>query len=248
MRDVSIGDVILVDNKSNTYSKVYSFGHFSRKTETLYLSILVDKQGTSPLEISPEHLIYKYDSAMKKKTLVPARNIAVGDLLLGVDATAAEVQSIQKVIRHGAYSPLTASGEIIVSGVLASNYVTRESLHEDLVSGQFLHWLQHGAVLPYCLFCSVVGCEKEVYDENTGFSPWVEFWFRLEQWHLGLPRALQALVLSLLAAPMFFIVMLGKFSTDSWTVLIGQVLVAVVSYLYLKKLQRSGKDKLAKKE
>lgn len=65
---------------------------------------------------------------------------------------------ILKVHRRGAYSPLTATGDIVVGGILASNNVSRSWL-KNRVSGQVLYRLQHGAALPYLLYRAVNGCD-----------------------------------------------------------------------------------------
>ena len=107
------------------------------------------------------------------------------------------------------------TGTITVSGVVASNYVTREWLNNDLISGQLLHRLQHGAVLPYRVYCHLLGaCQDETYDESTGFSPYVQFWYRVEQWQLELPHFLQVLFLLVLSAPCVFFAVVGKALSD----------------------------------
>ena len=67
------------------------------------------------LEISPRHLLF-IDSNSSK--VIPASDVKVGDFLSGK-----EVISIDPVNRVGVCAPLTQSGDIIVSGIRASNYV-----------------------------------------------------------------------------------------------------------------------------
>jgi len=226
MDDLRVGDKVL--SADLVYSKVYSFGHFAPEQRTTYLQI---KTKSSQIEISADHMIYAI-SNKKVKSPIPAGEVKAGDLLVEADGTTSEVQSIREVQRDGAYAPLTSSGRIVVNGFVASNYVTRDWLNGN-VSGQVLHWLQHGAALPYRLFCSAVGgCEKESYDQSTGFSPWVMFWFRLEQWQLSLRGAHQTAFLVLLAVPALFFVGIGKVLAD-WTAV--HFFASVVGYCVWKK-------------
>ena len=137
--------------------------------------------------------------------------------------------------RVGAYAPLTSSGDLLVNGVLVSNYVTREWLKDAPgVTGSMLHYLQHGAVLPYRIYCSFKagGCEDETYEEKTGFSPWVQFWYRLEQWQLTVGGGLQEAFLGMLAVPAMLAVIVGKLLSSSFNAFLLQG-AAVILGLYL---------------
>jgi len=224
MDSLQIGDNVKTAN--DKFSRVYSFGHFGRGEETEYIQI---NQG---LEVSAEHLLYLYN-----KSLVPAGDVEVGDFLLSAEHgdAAVEIVSTRKVVRRGAYAPLTYSGDIVVNGVVASNYVTRAWL-SDKVSARMLHWLQHGAALPYRVYCAMRGgCQKERYAKSTGFSPWVQFWYRVEQWQLRLGSVGQAAVLSLLAVPAMFVMVTGKLMMD-WSAV--HIVAAVVAFIAWKKMNQ----------
>lgn len=187
---------------SQGYSKIYSFGHYeptSLGNEFLYLQIQGDKMDKNhALEISADHLIYIQSTLTKSKLAIRAQDVKVGDTLITNDGPS-EVLSIREVNRWSAYMPLTATGDILVNGVVASNYVWRSWTQTVHVPGQVWHWLLHGACQPYRAFCAAKGgCQDETYDEATGFSPWITFWFQLEQLQLGLPSLLQVLVLTVL--------------------------------------------------
>jgi hypothetical protein len=231
MDALSIGDEVLTAD--GTYSKVYSFGHYAPTTKTNYLQILTENMDKNhPLEISHKHLIYVYDKSHKKAQVLPAENLVVGDYLVTVHGCS-QITSIGVVQRQGAYAPLTATGDIVVNGVVASNYVSREWL-PNLVSGKMLHLLQHGAALPYRIFCSLVGCENETYDETTGFSPWVSFWFSVEQWQLHLNGTLQAVFLSFLVVPAMCFVVMGKLLSAPSSAVI-ELVAALIGFLVWKK-------------
>jgi len=231
MDELLVGDKVLT--AGGVYSKVYSFGHFSREEKTEYIQIQIDTFGT-PLEISAQHLIYLYNE--KDKLLVPAQDVKVGDLLVAAHDTIAKVLSIRKMHRRGVYSPLTAAGDIVVNGVVASSYVNLSWLNSK-VSGQTLHYLQHGATFPYRVYCAAIGgCQEETYDKSTGFSPWVMFWYRLEQWQLGLPNAVQAVILLLLAVPALFTVMVGRMVEELsvWSSVVHFAIVVVGMIVWKK--------------
>lgn len=244
MDALKIGNAVLTADGS--YSKVYSFGHKALSSKTMYLQVFAGSMEKGhPLEISAEHLIYIHDTAKKAWVLVPAEDLRVGDTLLAKDGIPSKVLSIRKVERQGAYSPLIESGNLLVNGVLASSYVSRCWL-KDHVSGNTLHTFQHGATLPVRLFCSMVDCKMETYNETTGFSAWVQFWFDIEQWILTLPKFLQVTFLLLLVVPVTLIALLGKFLVMPGYALLAHAATAAVGYLVLKcqykKGTVSGKD------
>jgi hypothetical protein len=86
----------------------------------------------APLEISTEHMIY-IKSKKGKPDLVSADDLKVGDVLVSdlSQVTTSDdftIYSIVSVRRTGIYAPLTFAGNIVVNGVVASNYVTLTGL------------------------------------------------------------------------------------------------------------------------
>jgi hypothetical protein len=234
MDALSIGDEVLVAD--GTYSKVYSFGHYAQTTKTNFLQIRTVSMGENHLlEISLEHLIYVHDDSTKKTPILPAKDLAVGDYLVTKSGWS-PITTIRTVQRHGAFAPLTGTGDIVVNGVVASNYVYRDWL-QNMVSGEMLHLLQHGAALPYRIFCCLVGCENETYDESTGFSPWVSFWFGIEQWQLRLNGILQAVFLLFLVVPSMCVMFMGKLLSTPWNTIIQFVAALVGVLVWNKKHQ-----------
>jgi Hint module len=108
------------------------------------------------LEISVKHLILV--ERKDQKYHIPASDVRVGDILSGQ-----QVESIQLVTRRGVYAPLTQSGEILVNGFVASNYVKQLDLPTLLSFDQhvFVHMLFH----PQRLFCHylIEVCKREIY-------------------------------------------------------------------------------------
>ena len=225
MDALKIGDAVLT--RDGTYSKVYSFGHFAPETLTKYLQIHTLNNKT-PLEISNNHLLYVFDGD-KHTRVVAAGEVKVGDTLLMENGIPAQVDSIRRVTRSGAYAPLTGTGEFVVDGFVASSYVSRDWV-KNMVSGQTLHLLQHGAAFPFRVFCGLFGCEDETYDESTGYSPWISFWFGLEQWQLRLSTTLQLAFLLFVVAPIALVaVFAGKLLTSP-TAMLFHVAAALICY------------------
>jgi len=236
MKDLTVGQKVLTSD--GTYSKVYSFGHKHPSSKVTYLQVLSKSMGKNrPLEISREHLIYTQDQVTKKTTIVPASELQVGDLLLGEHGRPSPITSIRMVEREGAYSPLlTGAGNLVVNGVVASTYVTRDWL-KDSVPGDLLHAFQHGSILPYRLFCAVVGCADEFYNEKTGFSPYVQFWYSVEQRQLHLHKAARFIFLSFMVLPAVFAVVVGKILVLRPTLMATHLAAALVGCIVWKQQQ-----------
>jgi len=178
MDQLQVGDAVLT---SKGYAKVYSFGHLDRNGKTPYLQIQTTAND-APLEISKDHLLYVFDEAKQMQSIVPARDIKVGNLLISEPGTQVEVQSIRQVTRHGAYAPFTTTGDIVVNGVVASNYIAFPPAFHDHLSFKQQHWVQHAALHPIRAFCGVLGCENETYDKATGYSKPVSLWMLILHW------------------------------------------------------------------
>jgi hypothetical protein len=72
---------------------------------------------SSDLHISPMHLVF----VERNNPIFPIRalDVVVGDIL-----SAKQVIGIHRnILKTGDYSPLNQSGDIVVSGIVASNYV-----------------------------------------------------------------------------------------------------------------------------
>eukprot|EP00546_Thalassionema_frauenfeldii_P019656 CAMPEP_0178902404 /NCGR_PEP_ID=MMETSP0786-20121207/4583_1 /TAXON_ID=186022 /ORGANISM="Thalassionema frauenfeldii, Strain CCMP 1798" /LENGTH=690 /DNA_ID=CAMNT_0020573661 /DNA_START=75 /DNA_END=2148 /DNA_ORIENTATION=- len=115
MGDLVIGDTVRVSN--NTFEPIYSFGHKDKTASAEFLRIKT-KGSSTAIEISPDHMV-----AIENGRYVPASLVKKGDKLLIVSNELAAVTSIKTVVRKGIFAPFTASGNIVVNGVVASNYV-----------------------------------------------------------------------------------------------------------------------------
>jgi len=242
MDALKIGDMVQVADGS--YAKVYSFGHKEPDRKALFLQIATDRMMNGGdeyeegplLEISADHLLYVRKQGIPgNNELVPASMVKVGDALVSPSDDSKEqvVTSIGTVSSLGLYAPLTATGDIVVNGVVASNYVSRSWVSSSWISAQMLHWLQYGGTLPYRVYCSIKkgGCEKETYHPETGFSPFVQFWYEWEQWQLDLPTMGRWAFLAALAVPAACTFLVGQALASS----VLHVIAVLLGYMIWKK-------------
>lgn len=159
MDSLRIGDYIRAGN--GQFSQVYSFGHLDRDAEAEFLQIyytdsLLEER---TIEVTLAHMLF-----VSGKT-VRASQVKVGDML---DETSAKVTEIKTVKRRGVYAPVTMSGDLVVSGALASSYV---ALLDHATIDQ--HAAAHAIFTPLRLICSFKFdiCKNETYTD--GISNWV---------------------------------------------------------------------------
>lgn len=177
IKDLRIGDFVQVEH--GEYSRVYSFAHLDSSRKSSFLQIYLDNL-KSPLEVTPEHLLFAKSSGGKTVESKAASLIKLGDELLLPSGGTSTVTKISNTIRNdGIYAPLTEKGTIAVSGVLASCYVALPSSHKFSAS---FHWLSHTATLPrrwYCRF-NWKSCQNESYTSD-GLATWASLMWILAE-------------------------------------------------------------------
>lgn len=131
MEDLEIGDSVLVS--AGKYEPVYSFGH--KDTSSSMDFVQIHSNGISkPLELTGDHMVYVNGYPVRADSVKP------GDMITA-DAAAHAVTKISSVNRKGLYMPITASGKIVVNGVLASNYVSVMDVVPGVLNHPLLFWL-----------------------------------------------------------------------------------------------------------
>lgn len=147
MRDLKIGDEV---ESSTGFSTIYSLLHVDHEAETDFLKFDFEAIDTKPLEISPRHFV------LANEKMVAAETVKVGDVLDG--PVPKVVASISMAKRRGFFAPATVSGDLVVSGVTASNYVTflaASAVHE--------HHIAHAFLAPLRWYCQLTTCDEETY-------------------------------------------------------------------------------------
>ena len=169
MSDLEVGDMVYTGTNSKgaaQYEPIYAFGYTHAKTRTEYLRLHSKEDA---IEISPDHLIYLANTDDEP---IRADAVRVGDQLLkgSTSEESVPVTKIERMIRHGAYQPLTPSGFLVVNDIVASAYL---SIQEDtpkivdLFEGFFStseQKLFHWWLAPYRTICLGVSSELCVYD------------------------------------------------------------------------------------
>uniref|UniRef100_A0A7E5A0N1 HintN domain-containing protein n=1 Tax=Panagrellus redivivus TaxID=6233 RepID=A0A7E5A0N1_PANRE len=134
--ELKVGELVEFANGNTTsYDEVISFLH--RLPETMATFVRLQLTDGTEIKLTPQHFIHKVNCAnpsMETVQQVYAVEVAVGDCLLkkSADSTfiATQVAVISTSEEKGAYSPMTASGTIVVNDVMASchNVVRSETL------------------------------------------------------------------------------------------------------------------------
>jgi Hint module len=174
MDDIKVGDYIMSGN--GEFTQVYGFGHMDHDQDAVFLQIYissdVDTNQTEKdnmvfpfIEVSPNHLVFM--NRKNQSFPIRASDIMIGDTLNKMVA----VQTIHKIVRHGLYAPLTYSGDLMVNGVIVSNYVA--VIEYDLLWNQ--HIMGHFAFFPQRIFCRsfIEICKTEKYIHGYGYLAYI---------------------------------------------------------------------------
>jgi len=179
MDQLDVGDKVL--GADGTYTTVYSFGHLDAGLLTDFVQIYTSNK--QPLEMTGDHLLYVYNETTGRKSLVPAGQVTIGDLLITSESAApAQVQSVRMIQSQGIYAPFTSTGDIVVNGIVTSNYIALPPCFQrHFLSYNQQHWVQHVTYTPYRLYCLAVECKQETRD-SFGFPVGVKMWLPLLEW------------------------------------------------------------------
>jgi len=196
MDTVTIGDSVRV--RGGKFAKVYSFGHYEKNIRSNYLQI-GNAGSKTPLELSADHMVFVVNNNDETKS-VPASNVKVGDTLATLTGGSSKVVFIKHVQRNGAYAPFTTSGDIVVSGVVASNYV---SLLDQMP--KMMQWIAHTFKAPHRVLCSInfTICENETY--INGLSSWIYVPYHAIQFFKRARQNMLSPIVPCLAAGLFLI-------------------------------------------
>jgi hypothetical protein len=149
MADLRTRDNVLVHRArdgSLAFEPVLAFLHAYRG-DVEHVAVL-HEQGT--FHASPGHLVLTGDGDYKAVgTLRPGDALQVANAH-GLNAAISRVLSAQSSTRSDAYAPLTASGTIVVDGVVASSYASPAKLN-------LKHSVAHAFLFPVRAYSSIVG-------------------------------------------------------------------------------------------
>ena len=203
MEDVKIGDRVMVGD--GRFETVYSFGHYSKKQVAEFIQLTLSNS-VSPLELTREHMVFVEDSRA-----IPAGILKVGDRLMVESGEYGVVRRIEIVERTGVYAPFTASGRIVVNGVVASTFIAfGESWSVEIGSHRIpasYQWLAHAFESPHRMYCRLYMdvCKEERYTDE-GVSMWVSGGLEVAEWLMSEGNASWTLLLFPVAATALFVV------------------------------------------
>ena len=229
MSALQVGDFVRTSN--NKFTRVFSFGHLDRESEADYLQIYYHSgDDDPPLEISAAHLVFTNGKA------VAAEQVRVGDVLDGKEHNQkVAVTSIVTIKRRGLYAPFTESSDLLVSGVLASNYVA--ILDQKTVPYQ--HALAHAVVAPTRIVCSITPefCQSESHENGISSLYWpiVQAADRLGAMNSWIQLVVSVLVLPFLAVFVALeqIVLLLATRSTAVAVLVATTATTIGAYITL---------------
>ena len=203
MDKLKVGDYVRVGN--NKFATVYTFAHMNSQTETVYFQFKIENVADI-LEATADHHIFVYHN-QNIKTL-SASKIRIGDYVLSSTGSPERVLKIDSVKRKGLYAPFTTTGDIVVSGVLVSNYASFSAV-EKLGRSFPFHWMAHTYMSPHRLLCKV----NFDWCANESFTPdGVSYW--LGGYHH-----------------------LGRNTSDAWQVILFAMLLPVMlTFLFIEIL------------
>lgn len=126
MSELQVGDRVRVlrADGSSAFEDVYFFDHQVGGGANAFVRIAL--AGGAALELSGGHFV-PVGASLAAATMKRARDVAAGDVLLVLPAGAAAaravaVESVAAVTKAGLFAPVTASGTVVVGGVVASTY------------------------------------------------------------------------------------------------------------------------------
>lgn len=182
VKNLKVGDY--VKDGKESYSRVYSFGHYDDTVKAQYLQIYSTHDGRSlePLVISAEHMVFT-----TANQAMPAGALKVGDSLLLESGSMVSIINIKTVYRRGAYAPFTYSGKLVINGVVSSSYIAMD--HGVPVSQQ---WLAHLFQAPHRICSRWGGCAESYTDD--GLSSYVSRLYKGAKWWMKQPNTVKVVV------------------------------------------------------
>ena len=196
MKNLQVGDEVLTGSGLENYEPIYAFGHIEPRVVADFIEISfesVDSHGSKQdhsIEMTDEHLIYLRGETHP----IRAGAVQVGNILVGLGGGLAKVTKLSSIRKEGVYAPLTASGKIVVNGLVVSTYVSLQKeadMYSQVGKGGWLrlplsqHDISHFWMAPLRIMCSASSADRmafcETHDDN-GFLHWVSLGMRTVEW------------------------------------------------------------------
>lgn len=252
MGRLRVGDNVLV--AANKFEAVYGFAHKHNAKHVEFIKVFIEDEAR-PLELTGNHLthVVGYDKPL------PASQLQVGQSLQGVvhhlsggkNGGPRRIVKIESSERDdGLYAPLTASGNIVVNGLLVSTYVSVSENDAYLsIAGMKIissHDLMHIWFTPMRFACLGITTNFCINQEpETGFAPWVSTGNMILDFGLSQDWIIQASILllaSLFIGPFYLFEQLFRlmFDPSSWGFYVGIAVCSFASFrCYSNRMERN---------
>jgi len=142
MDELRYGDQVRVaslETGATSYEAIKSFIQARPNRTTEFVTVYHALGGDQPLILTPTHLVFASVDGLSSPTDVTGAQLKPGMFLWvagrGDKLMPSKVADVARELLTGFYSPMTASGTILVEGVLASTYID--------VNGGLRHALAH---------------------------------------------------------------------------------------------------------
>jgi len=193
MKNLQIGDMVRVQG-NDKYEPVYSFGHKNTYDTAEFMEVETSSSNTKLL-LSAQHMVWE----VTQEKFIPASEVRRGHVLEVSgknDSMTAEVTTVRANVRkQGMYAPFTASGTIVVNGIVASSFVAIPILKS--VSNQ---WIAHTGEFPHRFICHYMGscANNETYDENGINQNWCVIPLQFIDWFFSTSNFVQWILVTLI--------------------------------------------------
>ena len=178
LNQVRIGDAVLTYDYANSqqvYTELILWADADKETLTRYFCL--DLEDGSEIKLTGEHLILVGES----HRAMMARDVCVGDVLYKRNVGYVKVKKISQTMEKGFCAPITATGTIMVGGVLASCYANLSDI--SLLGGVSLSAQVQGKIgfLPLQAYrrFSRSDDKKGTLSDFEGLHPYVKSAIRL---------------------------------------------------------------------
>mmetsp|Transcript_25947 Transcript_25947/g.38332 ORF Transcript_25947/g.38332 Transcript_25947/m.38332 type:complete len:545 (-) Transcript_25947:329-1963(-) len=232
LADVKIGDQVLVGN--GNYESIYAFGHYSPVGRASFLEISTK---TSTLRLSRDHMVFvSYNRA------VPASMLRVGDRLLDVNGNENQILFIDSVMsKKGAFAPFTASGSVVVNGIVASNYIAYQGseylrIGDNIVTPLSYQWIAHtfSSVHRLAVNTGMITTSETTYTED-GLSQWVHMPHKIFSWVIDHQHDNIVVSTLLIAVALLFVTLTRMLEIIVLSPMLLTTVVGGMSFLLLRK-------------
>jgi len=134
--ELKVGDRVLSVAADGTpfFDKVFRITHYSTDLPMTYVRLTTTTGEV--LELSPTHLLH-VESCCALSNLDTADKVAVGDTVFVSSPTQTAmpvtIKTVETAVRKGQFNAHTISGNIVVSGIVASHFTTESSWGPDSI-------------------------------------------------------------------------------------------------------------------